>query len=435
MQGKILLYTRLLIAAVILFLCGLAFWAKKYPIAVFDWQFTAALQSTLIYGLSIAALLLAILIVLTLLFGRIYCSTLCPLGLYQELLTVFFSPFYKKHKQQPAKHYKFAYLLAALSFGTLIGGSVVVLRLLDPYSISGNAMSGYWYGIGFVLFLTILVFFKKRFFCTNICPVGTILGFISRFSLFKIRIDSEKCKLCGLCSRACPCDAIDFKHMNVNNEICVKCYKCLGHCPHNSLFYGLPKTPKITFNPKRRYFVRNVLILALFATACRGGKILGRAITQKIKNVILPAGSNNMQDFANRCLNCNLCVQNCPMQIIKPATADIPFVHIDYDDMYCKYKCHKCSQVCPSGAIKHISLTEKQKTKIATAFINHEVCIKCGLCAQECPRKIIIKEKGMFPNLQSDLCIGCGKCAAACPVKAISIKPINKQIVIHKGEI
>lgn len=430
MKNKLLTYGRFLIALIVLVLCTLAFWGNFYPLKIFDIQFTAALQSGVVSGFGLSAILLGLVIVLTLLFGRIYCSTLCPLGLYQELLTILFKPFYKKHKFLPQQHYIWAYFIAAVLFGTLCGGTVVLLRMIDPYSIAGNAMSGVWFGLGFAGAVAILVFFKKRFFCTNICPVGAILGFISRFSLFKIRIDTDKCKMCSLCARSCPCGSIDFKNHTVNNETCVKCFKCLAHCNHGALYYGLPKAKKVEFNGSRRKFITAGFILATFGVAFKGGMEFSKKAMAKIKNVILPAGSQSVNDFANRCLNCNLCMQNCPMKIIKPATAETPFVHLDYGDAYCDFNCRKCSEVCPSGAIKRISLKEKQRTKIATAIVDENICVKCGLCAHSCPRKIIIKENDEFPIIRFDECIGCGACANICPVKAIRIEPIEKQMIL-----
>ncbi|MBP1532278.1 MAG: 4Fe-4S binding protein, partial [Alphaproteobacteria bacterium] len=428
MKNKILIYGRLLVALAVLILSGAAFFVRFYPVKIFDAQFTAALQSGSVFDVTLGLVAVLAIIVITLIFGRMYCSTLCPLGLYQELLTVLFKPFYKKRKStgQPMKHYVFAYFIAALLFGTLLGGTAVLIRMLDPYSIAGNAMSGAWFGLGFVAGLTILVFFEKRFFCTNICPVGAVLGLISRFSLFKIRIDNDKCKICSLCARSCPCGSIDFKNHTVNNETCVKCFKCLAHCNHGALYYGLPKEKQQPFSPKRRQLIVGALCATTLYVAHQAGLMI-RFLAAKT-GVIIPSGAGKTEEFANRCLNCNLCVKSCPMKIIKPATADVPFVHLDYGDAFCDYNCHKCSEVCPSGAIKRITLETKQHIKIANAVINEDICIKCGICAMECPKKIIIKEDGDFPLIQFDKCIGCGKCAGACPVKAIKIEPISQQV-------
>ncbi|MBR1648105.1 MAG: 4Fe-4S binding protein [Alphaproteobacteria bacterium] len=430
MKNSILIYTRFLAAITVSVLCGLAFFGHFYDFKIFDMQFTAALQSGIIFGLGLSAALFAAVVLVTVLFGRVYCSTLCPLGLYQELLTIAFKPFYKKRKQHLAKHYAAAYFLAAVLFGTLAGGTAFLLRYIDPYSIAGNALSLAPFGLGFVGCLAVLVFFKKRFFCTNICPVGAALGVISRFSPAKIRIDETKCKTCGLCAKACPCGAIDFKNHTVDNETCVKCFKCLSYCRHKALYYGLKQSQPVKFSFKRRQLLKNGAVLLVFGAALKGGIELTKKIASAVKKAILPAGSSSTAEFANRCLNCNLCVANCPMKIIHPATPEIPFVHLDYGEKYCDFDCHKCSQICPSGAIKRLSLKEKQNTKIATAVVNEDVCIGCGLCVFACPKQIIVKEEGGHPYIPFDGCIGCAKCAASCPVKAIGMEAIDKQITL-----
>ena len=115
------------------------------------------------------------------------------------------------------------------------------------------------------------------------------------------------------------------------------------------------------------------------------------------------------------------------MKIIKKADADYSTVHLDYGDSFCDYSCHKCSEVCPSGAIKKITLAEKQETQLGVAVLDENVCIKCGLCVHACPRKIVSKEDGACPDIGADKCIGCGACQAACPVKAIKIYPAAGQ--------
>lgn len=431
MYGKFLQYLRLIVALAVAGLCFYGFFKHTYPVQIFNTQFIPAVQNALICGTITALIIVGVLLLITLIFGRIYCSTLCPLGLYQEFLTFLFRPFYKKRKFQPAKHSAFAYFLAAVLFGTLLGGTVVLLRMLDPYSIAGSALSGAWFGIGFLAALTVLVFFKKRYFCTNLCPVGTILGILAKFSPFKIRVNTEKCKACGLCAHSCPCSSIDFANHSVNNETCIKCFRCLSHCRHGALYYGLPPAKPQPFNLKRRQLLISGAVLLTLGAAFKGGIELAKIIGAKVKNVLLPAGAKNPADFANRCLNCNLCVRNCRMHIIKPATAEIPFVHLEYGDSHCAFNCHKCSEVCPSGAIKKISLKTKQKTKIANAVVNEEVCIRCGVCTYECPRRAITQQDGQPPLIHFEACIGCGACAGACPAKAITIEPVNQQIVLN----
>lgn len=424
MKRNKLYYIRLCVAAIVLGLSVSAF-LGFYPVKIFDMQFTAVLQNAWLRHFAEAGVILALLLLLTLLFGRIYCSTLCPLGILQEALMMIF------RRRVPVQHNRpYKYFLAALVFGALIGGSVCLLRLTDPYTLFGNGLSGAWLGLGVFAALAVLVWFNGRLFCANICPVGTVLGLLAKHSLFGMYIETDKCVSCGLCAGNCPTGSIDYKNKTVNNETCVKCFKCLSACRKSGLHYGIKPRKRIAFNPDRRRLLTGAAVLAVFAVAAKNGMNLGKAVVQKMKQVILPAGSDNPEAFANRCLNCNLCVQNCPMKILKKANGDYPAVHIDYRDSFCDYDCHKCSEVCPSGAIKRLSLAEKQRTQIGLAVINEDICVKCGLCVMKCPRGIITKEDGGYPKVNPEECIGCGACKAACPVKAIQIVPLKEQKII-----
>lgn len=419
-------YLRLLLAVVCFGLSVAAFALAFYPIKIFDVQLLALGQRALVdFSVFVGILLLSILL-FTLFFGRLYCSTVCPMGVFQELLGLLF-----RRKQSKLKNLAYKYIIAAVVWGMLIGGSVFIARLIDPYTLFGSATTGVvWSGI--VLFLiAVLVWFKGRWFCTNICPVGAVLGIISKHSICKIYADEARCVSCGQCATKCPAGSIDFKSKTIDNETCIKCLKCLDICPKNAIHYGIKPAQEVPFNPqRRRLLVGGAAFIAVFALAVKGGIALSKNVAAKVKKVILPAGAGNVDDFANRCLNCNLCVQNCPMKVIKKADGDVKTVHLDYQNGFCDYDCHKCSEICPSGAIKRISLAEKQKTQIGVATVDEELCIKCGLCVRKCPRQIIVKEGDAFPMIAADECIGCGACAKACPVRAITIVGVDKQRVL-----
>lgn len=430
MRNILLKYSRIVAAFAVMVLCFLAFYRYTYPVKIFDWQFGALIQNAILTGSLVFAGILAVLLLFTLIFGRVYCSFLCPLGIYQQFLLFLFKPFVKNRQTKPVKKYQFSLWLALILFAMLLGGSAVALRYIEPYSVAANALSGAMYGVFFAAVLAVLVFFKKRFFCTNICPAGAVLGGLGKVSPLKINIDGNKCKTCGLCAKICPAQCIDFKNKSVNNEMCLKCFSCLAGCEHNALSYGFKKREKVPFNLARRQFLIGGAALLVGAAAFKGGFDLSKKIVGKIKKVLIPAGGGSMEQFSNRCLNCNLCVQNCPQRIIKKATAQIPFVHLSYAKNFCRYDCNKCSQVCPGGAIKKLTLQEKQRTKIGTAFIDWQNCVKCGACVSACPRKIIFKKPGEYPVIKYDSCIGCGACGNACPVQAISIEPAPKQILL-----
>lgn len=418
-------YLRGVVAVIVGALSVLAFAGMFYPMQIFDVQLTALLQRALVDFSLFTGIFLAGLLVVTFLFGRIYCSTLCPLGLYQEFLMLLFR---RKVPVQKNKPYK--YFLAAITFGALVGGTAYLIRLIDPYTLFGSAVSGAWLGLSLLAVLAVLVWFKGRLFCANICPVGVLLGLISKHAVNRIYIENDKCVSCGLCAAKCPTGSIDFRNKAVDNETCIKCFKCMGGCRRSGIHYGRKAEAPVPFNPSRRRLLIGGAVVAAFALAVKSGIELGKTVAAKIKKVIVPAGAGSAEEFANRCLNCNLCVQNCPMKILKKANGDYPAVHIDYEDSFCDYNCNKCSQVCPSGAIKRLTLAEKQKTQIGLAVINEQICVKCGLCVMKCPREAITKEDGQIPLIDANKCIGCGACANGCPVKAISIVPVEKQKIL-----
>lgn len=405
-------------------LCAAALVGLWYPIKIFDLQFTALAQRVLVDFSLFAAVLLGLVLLITLLCGRIYCSTLCPLGVGQELLMLLL-----RRKVEVQRNRPYKYFLAALVFGALLGGTACLVRLIDPYTLFGSAVSGAWLGGIFAVLLAVLVWFKGRLFCANICPVGAILGLIAKHAVNKVYIEEDKCLSCGLCAKKCPVGCIDFKNKKVDNEMCLKCFKCLGVCRRGGVHFGRQKVkaPSTPFSPQRRKLLVGGAALALLAVSVKSGVKLAQATAAKLKKAILPAGAGSQAAFANRCLNCNLCVQNCPMKVLKKAEGDYKTVHLDYENSFCNYDCHKCSEVCPSGAIRRLSLAEKQKTQIGIAQIDTEVCVKCGLCVMKCPRQAISKEEGAFPIVDDNICIGCGACQNACPVKAIKIMPVEQQ--------
>ncbi len=414
---------RLIIAGIILFAAVLAVMGI-YPFKFLNLEFTPVFQRTLI-GFSVTALVLFLSVVAAaFIFGRIYCSTICPFGILQEFADLVFSKI-SKRKNTAQKNYGFKYIVSAVTFGTLIGGTALLIRYIDPYTIFGSFISLSIFGIIMALAILALVFFKNRFFCTNICPVGAVLGLISKFSLNKIYIKKDSCVSCGLCAKSCPSGCIDFKEKTVDNETCIKCFRCLKECKKDALSYG---AAPVKFNPKRRDFIWAASALIILGGAVKGGMEISKNFIRKIKDIILPPGAKDINRMANTCLNCNLCIQNCPNKILVRANNTFPAVHIDYNkgEGHCKFDCIECSKACPSGAIAKISLDEKQNTRIAMASINEENCTQCGICISDCPKGAISKLEGKTV-IDGSKCIGCGKCKQSCRFNAIEIYSINEQ--------
>lgn len=423
MKNKTLYRLRVSIASIIFILSLLGIFGVFYSIKIFDIQFMPVFQR-LIIDFSIPALVIFLALVgLTLCFGRIYCSLLCPFGILQEFIGCIKHRFIK-NKSSKQVNSPIKYFVAAIAWGMMIGGTAFIIRYIDPYTNFGSAFSLSAAGLILLGVVLVAVILKDRIFCTNFCPVGTVLGLVSKLSLNKIYL-SDKCVSCGMCERNCPSGCIDSKNKTVDNETCIKCLKCLTLCPQQGIIFG--KTPdKTTFNPKRREFIIASAALAVFAGMIKAGIDLKDKVAAKIKDVILPAGAVSKERFLNKCLNCNLCVKNCPNKIIKKADAEYGAVHLDYSKGECKFDCHKCSEVCPSGAIKKISLEEKQHTRIGMAMINEEQCENCGLCAEVCPVHAIMKIDGKL-ILNASKCIGCGACKNACHFNAIEVFGVNEQ--------
>ena len=312
------------------------------------------------------------------------------------------------------------------------GGSALILRRIEPYTLFVSAVSGAAVSLALLGILAVLVWFKGRWFCTNLCPVGAVLGLISKRALCKIAVDADKCASCGLCAMKCPAGCIDFKSKTVDNETCVKCFRCLNACRRKALHYGRTGKADAPTDPERRNILRTGAAAALFAVMIGGGAALGKKAFAKVKSVLLPAGAKNPQRFANRCLNCNLCVQNCPMKILKKADGDFPAVHLDISKNFCAFDCHKCGDVCPSGAIERLPSAVKQKTQIGVARVDEDACVRCGLCVMKCPRQIIERADGEPPRIDADKCVGCGACQNACPVQAITVIPVFEQRILKQ---
>lgn len=498
-----------------------------YPIKIFNLEFTPLLEKIIIDFSFFSLFLFILIFIITLFFGRIYCSIICPMGILQEIFLVFISftkKFYKKknikklkkinsfknefdenekisYKTKEEKNIKdfnsifsvnfnfktkkikkfvfpkfldflklkndkvkflfskyLKYFIAFL-FVLTIFNSAKIIRHIDPYTIFSSSINFRFFSIISIFIILNLALFKNRFFCTKLCPVGTILGIISKISIYKIQIDNKKCISCKMCINSCQTKCIEEKNskIKINNENCIKCLKCLNVCKNDAIKFRKFKENEFYFDKDRRDFLKNLGTISTFGSIYfltkkldflnfevfskfshsnsnqnqNFSSFLKHKNSQNNKNIILPPGATDKDRMKSKCLNCYLCINNCKNMILSKANSDFNRVHIDYSigKGYCEYNCNKCSSVCPTGAIKNLSLEEKQNLKIAAAVITGH-CIGCGVCSGVCPRDAIEWVPGALAKIDANKCIGCSKCAKNCKMKAIEIIPIYKQIFL-----
>ncbi|MCF8359383.1 MAG: 4Fe-4S dicluster domain-containing protein [Prolixibacteraceae bacterium] len=435
--------------------------------------------------LSLSAVWLIILIALALLFGRVYCSAICPLGIFQDVIGRINLFFRKKTKKKKIRYrYRKArnilrWSVVAMVLVSFLAGFPLLLGLIDPYSaygrmvvsvfrpvyIAGNnfletiftSFSNYTFYkadasivslfafiVGLLTFFAIGYFAWKhgRTYCNTVCPVGTLLGFLGKFSLFKIRIDHNVCNSCSLCETSCKAFCIDSKAQKIDYSRCVACFNCLDSCSKNaiSFSYGLPKKNKVKTEKvdegKRRFLTASLGSIVALPAAVAAGTGLNNADQ---RTPITPPGSKGIEHLMDHCTSCHLCISKCPANILKPAFTEYGLAGIMMPTMvfkngFCNYDCTVCSEVCPNGAIQPLTVDEKHLTQVGKIILNLDHCIAfrdethCGACAEHCPTQAVtmIPHKGALtiPETDQSICIGCGGCEYICPEtgKAIYIE-------------
>jgi len=430
--------------------------------------------------LSLNFVVIGALLVLSLLFGRIYCSSICPLGVFQDIIAWKSRLFRKKKKKSRFDYAKpqniWRYSILAVTILVFVFGSSFLVVLLDPYSTFGriisqlikplviwanNGLAVLLNGMGnyslykieqlafvpFVFIVSVIFFYKVaemsvrhgRLYCNVICPVGSFLGLLSKVSVFHIRFDESSCTHCRACEKQCKSECIDSKAMTVDDSRCVTCFNCLSACKKNGLKYDMrykkqPVQPvQAPVDKSRRTFLLAsgavMTTLALANTKNIGGKkdsILSR-------KPIMPPGAKNRSHFNAHCTGCQLCVAKCPMQVLKPAALEygisgITQPHLVFaTHVFCTYECNICSSVCPTGALVKLPMEEKKLAQIGVAKLRLDMCevitheTDCGACSEHCPTQavhMIPYKNGLTkPEVTDDLCIGCGGCESICPVR------------------
>jgi len=431
--------------------------------------------------------------VLTLVFGRIYCSVICPLGVLQDVLARLRR---KKNKYSYSPEVRWLrYPVLALFVIAGVVGVGSLFQLLAPYSSFGriatmllqplwqlgnNALamvaeradSYAFYSVDVwmrslpvfiialltLVVLAVLAWRGGRTYCNTVCPVGTVLSLLARYSWLKVRFDTDKCRNCSLCSKNCKASCIDYKTHTVDYSRCVVCGNCVSSCKFGALRYagatgangaagaiggnGTAGAAGKVDGSKRSFLLASALV-STAALAQKKEKVMDGGLAELEDKVaperqtpLVPPGALSLQNMAQHCTGCQLCVSECPNGVLRPSTDLLHLMQpvMSYERGYCRPECTRCSDVCPAGAIKPLDEVEKSSIQIGHAVFIKKNCVaitdgvECGNCARHCPAGAIEMvpldaddEEGPYvPAVNEQACIGCGACEYVCPARPFS---------------
>ena len=438
------------------------------------------------------------LVLLTLVFGRVYCSVICPLGVFQDGIS-----WLRAHRSKTPFSYKkehrwLRYGVWVLFVVCLVAGVHVVVSLLAPYSAYGRMVHNllqplYLWGNNLLawfseragsyafyekevwlksvpsliiaavtlVIIAVLAFRGGRTWCNDICPVGTTLSFFSRFAMFRPVIDESQCVRCHSCEKKCKAHCIEItkERVHIDYSRCVDCFDCIDSCPKGGLKYRFAwgagtKTRDSVSGPAetagRRAFLAGATV-AMGAAALKGVEARAQEAAKKVDGglaavlpkqapkrevPLTPPGSIGPKDFYKHCTACQLCIAECPNNVLRPSDSleHLMQPEMSYEKGFCRPECTRCSELCPAGAIHRITREEKTQYHIGTAQVNPELCFMatgkahCGKCVQACPSgaiKFVPFGEHRIPAVAEEVCTGCGACEFLCPSRPISAITVN----------
>ncbi|HTT33503.1 MAG TPA: 4Fe-4S dicluster domain-containing protein [Methylomirabilota bacterium] len=480
-----------------------------YPVSIF-------LQSDLLVAISNAVSTRALykgllwsltILIPTLFLGRFFCGWICPLGALNHFFSYLKSERKRGKQRIESNHYKRwqtlkYYLLIALLVSALFGGQF--LTILDPISLTVRSLGlsllpGMNYGLGavlqgllhssvgalriaadglqFLLQATVLNFkqpyFRQgfflglifiiilalnlritRFWCRALCPLGALLGVLSRWSIFGLEKHADGCEDCNRCLLHCQGGDDPIPGVPWRKAECHLCFNCVAECPKGGIKFKFFPGAKSTVEGPNLTRRRVLTSAAAGAAALPLFRIVPGLAVQRDARLIRPPGALDEKDFLNRCVRCGECMKACPNDALHPTLTEAGLEGIWTPTVvprigYCEPSCVLCSQVCPTGAIWKTNSKEKgwvpeqhassntKAIRIGTAFFDRGRCLpwamatQCIVCEEWCPTSPkaiylrpaeVVDARGkikqvMQPYLDAERCVGCGACEFACPVQ------------------
>ncbi|MDD5225271.1 MAG: 4Fe-4S dicluster domain-containing protein [bacterium] len=421
---------------------------------------------------------------LTLAGGRLFCGYLCPLGAIVDFSDLLIRGGKKSHPEENdrlrrGRNLKYYLLLTLLlsgflgfswfyvfdpislitrSFTTFVYPAAIFLanifldlarplaRYLGLTGLAHASLSQPLYAANFVTFLVFaailgLAYFSRRFWCRYLCPLGAGLGFLAWCAPVRRRVEAG-CTECGRCRSACPMDAIPADPRRTVQAECTGCRACARVCPEAVVKFGWVP------NPRRKEYRSEVDFSRRGFLAAAGTglslALLGRTNPARADHgpgLIRPPGAIPEPEFIRTCIRCGECLKSCITNTLQPAVFESGFEGLwtprhQMRLAGCEQSCNVCGQVCPTQAIRALTLEEKKHARIGTAVIRKEKCIAweknrlCLICDEACPYNAIVfkmVEGRKRPFLDASKCNGCGICEKVCPIQGESAITVSSQ--------
>ncbi len=405
------------------------------------------------------------LVIFTIVFGRFFCGFMCPLGSIIDGWDFLMGKVKSRTiNYKNIKYLILIFLLASALFGVswvylfdplvIVGRSfTTIFRPIATFFLGGNLLQNGF--VFLILLVTILSLglIQKRFWCSNLCPLGGLLALFSWPSVVSLYFKKD-CTDCNRCAQVCLTRAINIETKEISQLECIRCLKCIADCPERQIDIGLtlPALNKKPLDLSRRGFITSI------GLGLASAPFIKTEVFKRINptRIIRPPGSIPENLFVDTCVRCEECIKVCPTNGLQPTMFQRGVRGLFTPRLVariggCERNCNGCGQICPTQAIRKLTLEEKSYVKMGTAVIHKEMCLAweqdkvCLICDEACPYNAIVSRitentgtRILRPFILEELCTGCGICEAKCPIEgpsAIEVLPIGEERILSGSYI